>query len=142
MTAVRRTQLIRFAAWVGLATVAVLVAIISARTETGVRRIAALISNAPPAAARGAKEGQLANRQFDQEAEQRRVSEAIRSLAMDRDRLLARLNTLERSLDDATGSIGPAKAPPTTAPAMPPPTAIPPVAATPPAPTVQSRVAA
>jgi hypothetical protein len=145
MTAVRRTQLIRFAVWVGLATVAVLAAVISARTETGVRRIAALISDDHPAAARGAKD--LAGRQFDQEAEQRRISDAIRSLAADRDRLLARLNTLERSLDDATGSIGPAKAP---APAMPglaapapPPTAAVTAPATQPTPpSGQSRVAA
>src|SRR5207302_9527770 len=102
MTAMRRTQLIRFAVWVGFATIAVLTAIISARTETGVRRIAGLISNDAPSGTRGAKGAQFANRQFDQEAEQRRMSEAIRSLAADRDRLLARLNTIERSLDDAT----------------------------------------
>ena len=48
---------------------------------------------------------QSRSRQSDQEAEQRRLSEAIRLLAADRDRLLARLNTLERSLDDVTGSI-------------------------------------
>ena len=40
MTALRRTQLIRFGAWTGLATLAVLVALVAARTETGVRRIA------------------------------------------------------------------------------------------------------
>ena len=35
------------------------------------------------------------------------MSEAVRVLAADRDRLLARLNTLERSLEDVTGSIPP-----------------------------------
>ena len=109
MTALRRTQLIRFGAWTGLATLAVLVAVIAARTESGVRRIAALISPEPPAAARSAKELQLANRALDQEAEQRRLSEAIRMLAADRDRLLARVSTLERNVEDVTGSI--AKAP-------------------------------
>jgi hypothetical protein len=153
MTAVRRTQLIRFAVWVGFATVAVLAAVISARTETGVRRIATLISNVPSTAARGAKDPQFASRQFDQEAEQWRISEAIRSLAADRDRLLARLNTLERGLDDVTGSIGPAKGPIPTAPALAPPTAAAPnTSAAPtasgapataaPAATSQSRVAA
>ena len=113
MTALRRTQLIRFGAWTGLATLAVLVAIVAARTETGVRRIATLISPEPPAATRSAKELQLANRALDQEAEQRRLSEAVRLLAADRDRLLARVSTLERSVEDVTGSIGqlPAKAP-------------------------------
>ena len=113
MTALRRTQLIRFGAWTGLATLAVLVAIVAARTETGARRIATLISPEPPAATRSAKELQLANRALDQEAEQRRLSEAVRLLAADRDRLLARVSTLERSVEDVTGSIGqlPAKAP-------------------------------
>jgi hypothetical protein len=136
MTALRRTQLIRFGVWSTLATVAVLVAVISARTETGVRRIATLLAPEAPAA-RSAKDLQLANRAFDQEAEQRRLSEAIRLLAADRDRLLARVNTLERSVDDVTGSIGqPAAKPqaPAAAPAMP---AIPPTATS-----TQNRVAA
>ncbi|MBV8835996.1 MAG: hypothetical protein JO000_05620 [Alphaproteobacteria bacterium] len=111
MTAVRRAQLIRSAVWASLAVVAMLAAFVSARTDTGVRRIAAIGSGEPPAAPRGAKDIGLASRQFDQEAEQRRINDAIRSLAADRDRLLARLNTLERSLDDATGSIGPARSP-------------------------------
>jgi hypothetical protein len=106
MTALRRTQLIRFGVWSGLAIVAVLIALVAARTESGVRRIASLISPEPPAAARSAKELQLANRAADQEAEQRRLSEAIRILAADRDRLLARVATLERGLEDVTGSIG------------------------------------
>src|SRR6185436_13609962 len=114
MTALRRTQLIRFGAWTGLATLAVLVAIVAARTETGVRRIATLVSPGPPAATRSAKELQLANRALDQEAEQRRLSEAIRVLAADRDRLLARVTKLGRRVQDVTGRIGhPAdKAPP------------------------------
>ena len=114
MTAVRRAQLIRSAVWVSLAVVAMLTAFVSASTDSGVRRIAAITSGEQPAAPRGAKDVGLASRQFDQDAEQRRVNEAIRSLATDRDRLLARLNTLERSLDDATGSIGPASPIPTS----------------------------
>jgi hypothetical protein len=117
MTALRRTQLIRSAVWVSLATVAVLAAIISARTDTGTRRMATLFSDEPPAAPRGAKDPVIASRQFDQDSEQRRMNDAIRSLAADRDRLLARLNTLERSLDDVTGSIPPK--PPATMPAAP-----------------------
>ena len=119
MTAVRRTQLIRFGIWIALATAAVLTAVIAARTEAGLRRIASLISPGQPAAVRSAKDVQLANRQFDQEAEQRRVSEAIRLLAADRDRLMARLNSLERGLDDVTGSISSgAKAPPASPPSI------------------------
>src|ERR1043165_286879 len=105
MTAFCRTQLTLFGVWIGLAPVAVLTTVLAARTEPGVRRIATLLT--PPAAdARAAKAPvQLAN----QEAEQRRLSEAVRTLAADRDRLMARINTLERSLDDGTGSLPPAR---------------------------------
>jgi hypothetical protein len=114
MTAARRMQLARLGVWIGLATVAVLTAVLTARTETGIRRIATLISPAPLEPVRSAKgpAAQIANRPFDPDAEQRRLSEAVRTLAADRDRLAARLNTLERSIEDVTGSIGPAaKAP-------------------------------
>jgi len=135
MTALRRTQLIRFGTWTGLATLAVLVAVIAARTESGVRRIATLVAPEPPAAARSAKELQLANRAVEQEAEQRRLGEAIRMLAADRDRLLARIGALERNVEDVTGSI--AKAPP-AAPSVPATAQAAPEPATP----AQSRVAA
>ena len=126
MTAVRRTQLTRLGIWFALGTVAVLSAVISARSEAGGRRIAALL--APEVPARAAKApAQVPSRQLEQEAEQRRLSEAIRMLAVDRDRLLARVNTLERNLDDVTGSIAPARA----APAAPPPASPAPVASAP-----------
>src|SRR5207302_1176713 len=96
MTAVRRRQLTRLGVWVAVATVAVLTAVLSARTETGIRRIATLLAPTSEPV-RAAKAPQLANRQSDQEAEQRRISEAIRALATDRDRLLARLTKLERN---------------------------------------------
>jgi hypothetical protein len=155
MTAVRRTQLARLGVWIGLATVAVLIAVLAARTEGGIRRIAGLLSPAPQEQPVRTAKGPTPlpmQRQSDQEAEQRRLSEAIRLLAADRDRLLARINTLERSVEDVTGSIGaptprvsppsplpsiPA-APPTASPAPPPPGAN--TAPTPPA--TGSRVAA
>jgi hypothetical protein len=108
MTAVRRTQLVRLGVWIGLATLAVLVVVLTARTEAGIRRIATLL--APSEAARTSRAPQLANRQSDQEAEQRRLAEAVRVLTADRDRLAARLTTLERNLDEVTGSIPPAAA--------------------------------
>ena len=105
MTAVRRMQLARLGVWIGLATAAVLTAVVSARTETGVRRIATLLApqSEPVRSAKGPAPP-VANR-LDQEAEQRRLTDAVRALAADRDRLLARVNTLERNLDDVTGSI-------------------------------------
>jgi hypothetical protein len=156
MTAVRRTQLARFGVWIGLATVAVLIAVLAARSETGVRRIATLFSPATQEQPlRTAKAPVPPQRVSDQEAEQRRLSEAIRLLAADRDRLLARINTLERSVEDVTGSIAaptprvspPAplpsiSAPPPTASAPTPPASTPPAAAAPgPAATGPNRVA-
>jgi hypothetical protein len=122
MTAVRRKQLARLGVWVAFATVAVMTAVLTARTESGIRRIATLLTPAAHETGRGAKAPtqQVASRQADQDAEQRRLSETVRALAADRDRLQARLSTLERNLEDVTGSI-PAKAaasnaPTTTAP--------------------------
>jgi hypothetical protein len=69
-------------------------------------------------------------RGFEQ-AEAHRLSEAVRVLTADRERLLARLSALERGFDDLTGSISRATA------AVPPPTALEP-APVPAAP--QSRV--
>jgi len=110
MTAARRMQLARLGVWIGLATVAVLTAVVTARTETGVRRIATLLSTETPEAARTARATaqQIAARSSDQEAEYRRLNEAIRALVSDRDRLVARVGALERNLDDVTGSIAPA----------------------------------
>ena len=108
MTALRRTQLARLGVWISLATVAVIAVFLVARTETGIRRIATLL--APAEAARTSKAPQLANRPSDQEAEQRRLAEAVRTLNADRDRLAARLTVLERNLDEVTGSIPPAAA--------------------------------
>jgi hypothetical protein len=117
MTAVRRAQLIRFGTWVSLATIAVFVVVLTARTETGIHRLATLI--APPEPERMSIAPQLARR--DQE-EQRRLADAVRTLTSDRDRLMARLTTLEHSLDEVTGSIPPASnrpsAPPSPAPSI------------------------
>src|SRR5436305_13705223 len=109
MTAVRRTQLARLGVWISLATLAVIVVVFAARTETGIRRIATALT--PSEAARTSRAPQLANRQADQEAEQRRLAETIRALSADRDRLGARLTVLVRNLDEVTGSIPPAANP-------------------------------
>jgi hypothetical protein len=155
MTAVRRTQLARLGVWIGLAIAAVLTAVLAARTESGIRRIAGLLSPAPQEQPVRTAKGPTPplQRQSDQEAEQRRLSEAIRLLAADRDRLLARINTLERSVEDVTGSIAaptPRVSPPAPLPSIP---AAPPAATSPvpapgantapaPPPATGSRVAA
>jgi hypothetical protein len=97
-----RRQAWRLSAWAGLALVAVAGAYLAARSEIGAQRLAG-VTESKPAATRGT---QLAGRPFDAEIEARRLNEAVRLLAADRDRLLARINTLERNLDDVTGSVG------------------------------------
>jgi hypothetical protein len=105
MTSVRKMQLVRFGVWAGAATIAVLIAIIAANTETGVRRIATLVSPEPQGEpVRGARGPNIASR-FDAELEARKLSESVRILSADRDRLIARVAVLERNLDDVTGSI-------------------------------------
>jgi hypothetical protein len=112
MTAARRTQLARLGIWIGLATMAVLTAALAARTDTGLRRIANLLSPEAPEPVRSAKitGPQIAGRQVDQDVE-RRLNEAVRALAADRDRLASRVAALERNLDDVTGSISHSSAP-------------------------------
>jgi hypothetical protein len=74
---------------------------------------------------------------FDAELESRRLSEAVRLLAADRDRLMARINALERNLGDVTGSISEGAVParsaehPGASTANAPPTATPPASAPP-----------
>jgi hypothetical protein len=96
-------DVMRLGAWASLACIAVLLVIITAQTETGLRRIAGTFGSDPAQTRTGP---QLAVRPFDPESEARRLNEAVRVLAADRDRLLARIGTLERSLD-TTGSIPP-----------------------------------
>src|SRR2546423_4694745 len=100
MTALRRTQLARLGVWISLATLAAIVVVFVARTESGIRRIATLL--APSEAARTSRAPQLANRPADQEAEQRRLAEAVRGLTADRDRQAAPPTVLERNLDEVT----------------------------------------
>jgi hypothetical protein len=112
MTAARRTQLARLGIWIGLATMAVLTAALAARSDTGLRRIANLLSPEASEPVRSAKitGPQIASRQVDQEVE-RRLNEAVRALAADRDRLASRVAALERNLDDVTGSVSKGGAP-------------------------------
>jgi hypothetical protein len=48
---------------------------------------------------------QLLARSIDTENETRRLAAALRTLSSDRDRLIARLNTLERNLDEVSDSL-------------------------------------
>ncbi len=97
----RRTW--RLAAWAGATVLAAALAAAAAMSETGSQRLAALAGARPPG---GPK---TASRTLDIELELRRMSEAVRSLTIDRDRLQSRLGMIERNFDEATvtGSIPP-----------------------------------
>jgi hypothetical protein len=85
----------RLSAWSGITILAVAAAVVSAYTETGARRLAL---GDTAVAATGAR-SPLAD------IETRRLSDAVRALTADRDRLASRVAALERNLDDVTGSI-------------------------------------
>jgi len=95
--------LLRLAIWGCAASGALMVAVISAYSTAGSHRVAAA---APRDAAQiSAITAQLVTRAGDMENETRRLSETVQALTADRDRLLARVASLERSLKDVTGSI-------------------------------------
>jgi hypothetical protein len=106
--------LIRLASWGAAAAAALLLAVFATRSELGTRRMAAVFGSGsvqqtvriPPEPALAAA------RAAELEFETRQLATSVRSLSTDRDRLLARVTVLERSLEDVTGSIAraPAKA--------------------------------
>src|SRR5262249_9147832 len=94
----------RMGSWAALTAISVGAAVIASLSETGSHRLA--IAAAPAAdPLRSMGPTGPSGRHFDAEVEARRLSEAVRLLAADRDRLLARISALERSLDDVTGSV-------------------------------------
>jgi len=104
----------RLLLWGGLAALAVGSVVWLAQTETGSHRLAHILdpgettlATAPPASA------EPDPRTAEAEQEQRRLAATVRTLAADRDRLVARLETLERNMErnsEVTGSIPPAAA--------------------------------
>jgi hypothetical protein len=96
--------LVRLASWGAAAVCALLLAVFATRTEIGAQRLAGALGSSP--ATQGARlHADSSARTAELEFETRQLVAAIRSLSADRDRLLARVTVLERSLDDVTGSI-------------------------------------
>jgi hypothetical protein len=98
--------LARVAIWGAAAMLALLIAVFATRSDSGTRRMAmafGTVTGSTPAA-RTTPTPSLAGRETDLEI--RRLTDAMRSLSSDRDRLLARVTVLERNFDDMTGSIG------------------------------------
>jgi hypothetical protein len=107
----------RQALWGSAAATALLVAILSTRSDVGAQRADVMLSTSRPASsasprvaqANGHQASQTASsgaaRPFDAEAATQQLTQAVRGLTEDRDRLTARLAAVEHNLDDMTGSI-------------------------------------
>jgi hypothetical protein len=101
----------RLGRW-GVATIAaVTLALLIGSSEMGLRRIALAVANI---------QGTAAPPQPRENGEIALLSEALKKLTNDRDRLLARLDAFERNLDDLTGSIALSYTPPRPAEIVPP----------------------
>ncbi len=102
-------SLVRLASWGAAATAALSLAVLSAYSDSGSRRlaitVAALKNPSTPQAPASPNTAQLAARAAEAENETRRLSEALRTLSSDRERLVVRISALERNLEDVTGSI-------------------------------------
>ena len=126
---------LKFVAWGAVAASAAAVVILVAQTEPGAQRLAGIISGPTRAAADSMpvqKVNPLAARLAEAEGEAQRLSETVRRLTADRDKVIARLDALERNAE-VTGSIhtsAPAHDPAPTPPAA---AANPPTATNPPA---------
>lgn len=91
----------RASLWGLLAFCAAVLGVIAIRSETGERRIATALGQPPVMT----EQHQAWKALADAEAETRRLTSNIRALANDRDRLLARVETLERGFGDITGAL-------------------------------------
>lgn len=94
--------LVWLTSWATAAAVSLTLAGLATVSSSGTQRMATLTANDEPQRDTIA---QIIPRLTDVESERRRLNEAIRLLAADRDRLLARVASVERNLDDMTGSI-------------------------------------
>ena len=92
----------RLSAWGCAAAVALAALAITTQTEGGSERLA-LAPIGPPVLA--ADMADLKRRALEKDAETKRLETQVQTLAADRDRLATRLASLERNLDDMTGSI-------------------------------------
>jgi hypothetical protein len=123
----------RLGAWGVAALLSVAAVTVIMQTDSGSERLQSVLAG-PAEAARPMAVEPAPPRAAEIEAATRVLDAQVRSLSADRDRLVARLASLERHLDDMTGSIQPA-AQPAAAPA-PAPAASTPVAAVPTAPKI------
>jgi len=100
-------RLWRMALWGATAASALLVAVLTTRSEVGSQRVAIVLSSlrVTSLVRPGQATTQIAARPFDAQAETRRLSGAVRGLAADSDQVKSRLAAVEHNMDDITGSI-------------------------------------
>jgi hypothetical protein len=96
----RGGALVRLGGWAGAALLAVGLLALTAQTEIGSERLQGVIAIVSPQSAVAKAELQPAN-----DAEIRRLETLVVALTDDRDRLHTRIASLERKLEDTTGSI-------------------------------------
>jgi hypothetical protein len=114
----------RIGAWGVAAALSVVAVTVIVQTDSGSERLQSLLNGTAEAALPKAV-APMPSSAAEFEAAARALDAQVRALSADRDRLVARLASLERHLDDVTGSIQPAVQP--TLPALPAPSAPPPV---------------
>lgn len=96
-----RTTLVRLAVWGASAVIMLGAALWAARAELGTKQAdAAIVATAPPEAVT-----RLEQHADELERDVRQMSDALRILMADRERLMLRIGMIERSLGDLTGSL-------------------------------------
>lgn len=88
----------RMTLWGATAACALLLAVLSTRSEVGSQRIAAVFFSAHGRT-------QVAARAFDAQAETRRLAAAVQDLTAENGALKSRLAAIEQNMDDITGSV-------------------------------------
>jgi hypothetical protein len=100
----------RLTIWGGLATFALFAAVITAYSNAGSQRQMAATASGQEATGQETVQsrtspGEFPARSSETAEETRRLAEAVRALAADRDQVLTRIAALERNLDGVTGTI-------------------------------------
>jgi hypothetical protein len=138
------SMLVRSFVWGGIAAIAIGSVVLAAQTQGGAERLAAILGGAPAGSGKPAPAVRTAAPATPQSSvatlESRRLAESVRALTADRDRLLARLDAIERNLDVTASlpkeSVAAAPPPAAASPPVPPnwslvPSNIPPAAGVP-----------
>ena len=101
-----KRALMRLTSWATAAAVSLTIAGLTTVSTTGAQRMGIVIASlSGRGEAPQVSLAQLTPRASDVEGESRRFTEAIRRLASDRDQIMTRVGSIERNLDDITGSI-------------------------------------